>query len=190
MYGLGHVGPGPAPGQADFGEGSFEEGTPGNESAGASDPATPPSTPPVDGEAGSFDPDFEITSPQPAPAPQPQPTPTARVPAGILAFETRDFGVPPTQQLRSGQFHAPIELPGGSLVSTEGQAQALNEGVGQISGGDPGVPIVVHCSAPMCWLSYNAALRAIAAGYGNVCWYRGGLQAWAMAGLPLVPSGF
>ncbi len=44
-------------------------------------------------------------------------------------------------------------------------------------------PIVVYCSDPMCWMSYNAALRAIAAGYRNVYWYRGGLRAWQMAGL-------
>jgi hypothetical protein len=33
-------------------------------------------------------------------------------------------------------------------------------------------------------MSYNAALRAINAGYTNVLWYRGGIEAWKMAGLP------
>jgi len=60
----------------------------------------------------------------------------------------------------------------------------------QVTGSNPGVPIVLYCSDPMCWLSYNAALRTIAAGYSNVFWYRGGLQAWQMAGLPVFPSGF
>ena len=34
-------------------------------------------------------------------------------------------------------------------------------------------------------MSYNAALRAIHAGYGNVHWYRGGLEAWQRAGQPV-----
>ncbi|WP_413872328.1 rhodanese-like domain-containing protein [Albidovulum sp.] len=50
--------------------------------------------------------------------------------------------------------------------------------------------LVFYCSDPGCWLGYNAALGAVAAGYTNVYWYRGGLQAWQMSGLPLVPSGF
>jgi rhodanese-related sulfurtransferase len=60
----------------------------------------------------------------------------------------------------------------------------------QITGGNPAQALVFYCSDPGCWLGYNAALRAVAAGYTNVYWYRGGLQAWQMSGLPLVPSGF
>jgi rhodanese-related sulfurtransferase len=29
-----------------------------------------------------------------------------------------------------------------------------------------------------CWLSYNACLHAIEAGYKDVIWYRGGTDAW------------
>jgi PQQ-dependent catabolism-associated CXXCW motif protein len=59
-----------------------------------------------------------------------------------------------------------------------------------ITGNRTDTPIIVYCSDPQCWLSYNGALRAIAAGYTNVYWYRGGLQAWQMAGLPLKPTSF
>jgi PQQ-dependent catabolism-associated CXXCW motif protein len=59
-----------------------------------------------------------------------------------------------------------------------------------ITGGNLALPIVLYCSDPMCWMSYNASLRAIASGFSNVYWYRGGLQAWQMSALPLVPSGF
>ena len=34
-------------------------------------------------------------------------------------------------------------------------------------------------------MSYNASLRAIALGYTNVLWYRGGIEAWKQAGLPV-----
>ena len=37
-------------------------------------------------------------------------------------------------------------------------------------------------------MSYNAALRAINAGYTNVKWYRGGIEAWKAAGLPTQPA--
>jgi rhodanese-related sulfurtransferase len=43
-------------------------------------------------------------------------------------------------------------------------------------------PLVLYCASPQCWMSYNAALRAIKLGYTNVLWYRGGLQFWKQAG--------
>lgn len=44
--------------------------------------------------------------------------------------------------------------------------------------------VVFYCLSNNCWMSYNAALRAIKAGYTNVLWYRGGVEAWKAAGLP------
>lgn len=53
------------------------------------------------------------------------------------------------------------------------------------SGGNNEMPMVFYCLNPQCWMSYNAALRAINLGYRNVLWYRGGIEAWQQAGLPL-----
>ncbi len=53
--------------------------------------------------------------------------------------------------------------------------------------GDRSRPIVFFCQGPQCWLSYNAALRAVALGYQRVYWYRGGIEAWLAAGGELVP---
>ena len=50
--------------------------------------------------------------------------------------------------------------------------------LGQVSGGRKDAPLILYCSSIHCWMSYNAALRAIHAGYTNVFWYRGGLEAW------------
>jgi len=50
-------------------------------------------------------------------------------------------------------------------------------------------PLVFYCESTECWMSYNAALRAIKAGYSQVFWYRGGLVAWKAAGLPTQPGG-
>jgi len=54
----------------------------------------------------------------------------------------------------------------------------------RLAGGDKSRPLVFFCASAECWLSYNAALRAVAAGYSRVYWYRGGIEAWVAAGLP------
>lgn len=85
-------------------------------------------------------------------------------------------------------YTAPALASPGSL--NDGVQQQANQWLWQITGGDQSIAVVVYCSDPMCWLSYNAALRVQAAGYRNVFWYRGGIQAWQMAGLPMHPLGF
>jgi PQQ-dependent catabolism-associated CXXCW motif protein len=52
----------------------------------------------------------------------------------------------------------------------------------QATGGRKDYPIVTYCLSTQCWMSYNAALRAINLGYTNVLWYRGGIEAWKAAG--------
>ncbi len=49
------------------------------------------------------------------------------------------------------------------------------------AGGDKNRAMVFYCVDSECWLSYNAALRAIALGYTNVMWYRGGIASWRTA---------
>ena len=54
----------------------------------------------------------------------------------------------------------------------------------EITEGDKARSIGFFCLSAKCWLSHNAALRAIALGYENVHWYRGGIKAWKKARLP------
>lgn len=208
-------GVGTVPGGGDFGDGgSFDPGTGG----GTVTPIAPVVQPPA---------------PPAPPAPPPQPQAGPALDPQIAVFEMRDFGVPPTQQLRNGQFHAPTPtaVPGAQTVTTEALVGAMQGGMqlvlidvlggnyslpdsymapelaspgsfqdrtqqragqwlGQITGGNMTAPIVIYCSGPECWLSYNAVLRTVAAGYTNVYWYRGGLDAWQMAGLQLTPATF
>jgi rhodanese-related sulfurtransferase len=56
-----------------------------------------------------------------------------------------------------------------------------------LTGGNKNTMIVTLCFDAHCWLSYNAALRAVKLGYPHVYWYRGGREAWRAAGLPVVP---
>ena len=45
-------------------------------------------------------------------------------------------------------------------------------------------PLVFYCLKD-CWMSWNAAKRALALGYANVAWYPEGSDGWAAAGLPV-----
>lgn len=53
------------------------------------------------------------------------------------------------------------------------------------SGNDRTRKLIFFCMGARCWESYNAVLRAAAAGYSNIYWYRGGLASWQEAGLPM-----
>lgn len=53
----------------------------------------------------------------------------------------------------------------------------------RLTAGDTSRPIVFLCISSECWLSYNAALHALEAGYRDVIWYRGGTNAWGGANL-------
>ena len=47
--------------------------------------------------------------------------------------------------------------------------------------------LVIYCQAD-CWMSWNAAKRALSYGYPNVAWYPDGTDGWERAGLAV--SGF
>ncbi|MCC3306030.1 rhodanese-like domain-containing protein [Sneathiella sp. HT1-7] len=55
-------------------------------------------------------------------------------------------------------------------------------------GSNTSIPTIFFCAGSECWESYNAVLRANAAGYSNLYWYRGGLASWSAAGLPMEPT--
>jgi PQQ-dependent catabolism-associated CXXCW motif protein len=54
----------------------------------------------------------------------------------------------------------------------------------KLAGGDKARPLVLYCRAD-CWMSWNAAKRAVAWGYTAVNWYPEGIEGWGSAGLPL-----
>ena len=62
--------------------------------------------------------------------------------------------------------------------------QRLTVHLAQLTGNNRARAIVFFCLSKTCWLSHNAALRALQLGYTNIYWYRGGRNAWTAAGLP------
>jgi PQQ-dependent catabolism-associated CXXCW motif protein len=61
-------------------------------------------------------------------------------------------------------------------------ARYFRDQLEQLTGGDKERPVVFYCD-PNCWMSWNAAKRAMAElGYRKVYWYPEGVQGWKKAG--------
>jgi PQQ-dependent catabolism-associated CXXCW motif protein len=85
-------------------------------------------------------------------------------------------------------------IPGvGAGQLSESMDRFFREQLRQLSGSDFDHPIVIYCHE-RCWLSWNAAKRAIQYGYRNVKWFPEGIEGWRAAGLatetvhPTVPD--
>ncbi len=90
------------------------------------------------------------------------------------------------EMIQGAVYAVPAAQPG---TFTDQTQQQLGQFLQQATGGDKQYPIVLYCLSPECWMSYNASLRAINLGYTNVLWYRGGIETWKKAGLPVQMSG-
>jgi PQQ-dependent catabolism-associated CXXCW motif protein len=130
-------------------------------------------------------------------APYSAPTPVTIPGASVIATrslqELIQRGPPPVLvDVAAGEGHATLEgsvwIPGAGRGSNfidplQGQFSEL---LIKLTQGDKARPLVFFCVNSQCWLSYNAALRAVAAGFTRVFWYRGGIDAWRAAGHKLV----
>lgn len=125
-------------------------------------------------------------------APTPLEIPGAR---RVLTGELRDLLASETPPIlidvSGGDGH--LSLGGARWLSGAGRGASFLDPVqavfadllAQLTSGDRSRPLAFFCVDARCWLSYNAALRAVALGYIRVYWYRGGVSAWSAAGLPL-----
>jgi PQQ-dependent catabolism-associated CXXCW motif protein len=101
------------------------------------------------------------------------PRPT-NLPAGTLWRDKARLNIP-------GSYWLPDTGYGELAGVTEGY---LKLGLRQITGGNHAKVIVIYCLRD-CWMSWNAAKRALAMGYSNVIWYPDGTEGWQEEGLPL-----
>jgi PQQ-dependent catabolism-associated CXXCW motif protein len=62
----------------------------------------------------------------------------------------------------------------------------VQQGLEQASGGNRDRVMVFYCKAD-CWMSWNAAKRALTLGYRHVAWYPEGMDGWMAHGLPAEP---
>jgi PQQ-dependent catabolism-associated CXXCW motif protein len=63
----------------------------------------------------------------------------------------------------------------------------FRDGLARASQGDRNALLVFYCQAD-CWMSWNAARRAVSYGYRNVAWFPAGTDGWEQAHLPLVEA--
>jgi PQQ-dependent catabolism-associated CXXCW motif protein len=128
---------------------------------------------------------------QPYHAPTPRAIPGAQV---VTTLELRAMLANPAPpvliDVMTGEGH--LTVAGANWIANAGRGTNFLDPVqsnlirllAQLTGNDKARALVFFCLSSECWLSYNAALRAVVAGYGKVYWYRGGIEAWAAAGLP------
>ena len=86
------------------------------------------------------------------------------------------------ERIQGAQYAVPAAQAGSFNDATQ---QQFAQFLAQATGGNLQYPLVLYCLSTQCWMSYNAALRAINLGYTNVLWYRGGIEAWKQAGMPV-----
>ena len=101
---------------------------------------------------------------------------------------------PPKPDLPAGTvWQAPSRdtIPGATWLPNTGFGELSPEteayfrrNLQRLTGGDAGRPVVFFCLSD-CWMSWNAARRAVADGFEAVYWYPFGTDGWQAAGLPL-----
>jgi PQQ-dependent catabolism-associated CXXCW motif protein len=63
----------------------------------------------------------------------------------------------------------------------------LRQNLERATGGDRGKLLVIYCLRD-CWMSWNAAKRALSMGYVNVAWYPDGTDGWTDDLLPVAEA--
>lgn len=109
----------------------------------------------------------------------------------VLPHAPRPANLPPGTiwQERTRQ-----DIPGGIWLPDTGYGSLaattedyLRKGLERITKGDHAKWVVFYC-LKNCWMSWNAAKRALTMNYKNIAWYPDGTDGWQAAGLPLAKA--
>jgi PQQ-dependent catabolism-associated CXXCW motif protein len=106
----------------------------------------------------------------------PKPPKPANLPAGTIWREPEREDIPGSTWLPNVGFG----------VLQPAIESYFRKGLSAATGGDAARPILFYC-LERCWMSWNAAKRALALGYRKVLWYPEGTDGWSRQGLPLEP---
>lgn len=108
----------------------------------------------------------------------------------VLARPPKPAGLPPGTPWRDRPH---VSIPGSVWLPNVGYGALAPEvdayyrrHLDRLTAGDRGRPLAVFCLAE-CWMSWNAAKRAVAYGYTRVHWYPDGTDGWLAAGGRLLP---
>lgn len=97
----------------------------------------------------------------------------ANLPAGTIWHEKTRMNIP-------GSIWLPDTGYGALAPSIEAY---FRKGLEHARRGDPSKWLVIYCLRN-CWMSWNAARRALTLGYTSIAWYPEGTDGWTAAGLP------
>lgn len=101
----------------------------------------------------------------------PKPHKPANLPAGTLWIDPKHDTIPGAHWVPNVGYGA---IPGDL-------EQYFRDALKTLTAGEPGKPLVFFCLRD-CWMSWNAAKRAMEWGYKDVVWYPEGTDGWQEAG--------
>jgi PQQ-dependent catabolism-associated CXXCW motif protein len=104
----------------------------------------------------------------------PRPPKPKGLPEGTLWRDPRRDGIP-------GSLWLPNVGYGGLNPEVD---RYFRDNLARATRGDRAAPLLFYCLAE-CWMSWNAAKRALEYGYTRVYWYPAGSDGWTAAGWPL-----
>jgi len=79
-----------------------------------------------------------------------------------------------------------VDALGGEIGVEDTTAdEKIKQVLAKATGGDKTRPLLFYCASVECYMSYNAAIRAVRLGYSRIYWMRAGLQGWQEARYPL-----
>lgn len=104
----------------------------------------------------------------------PQPPKPANLPAGTIWRDRPHDTIPGALWLPNVGYGAIADVT----------ATYFREGLKQASQGDPAHPLVIFCLED-CWMSWNAARRAVEWGYSAIYWLPEGTDGWQLWDYPL-----
>ncbi|WMT78035.1 PQQ-dependent catabolism-associated CXXCW motif protein [Bradyrhizobium sp. Ash2021] len=107
----------------------------------------------------------------------PRPPKPQNLPPGTVWRDKPRFNIP-------GSIWLPDTGYGKLAEATE---DYLRRGLARASGGNNAALLVIYCQTD-CWMSWNAAKRALSYGYTNVAWFPEGTDGWERASLPVAES--
>jgi PQQ-dependent catabolism-associated CXXCW motif protein len=107
----------------------------------------------------------------------PRPPKPQNLPEGTVWREKPRLNIP-------GSIWLPDTGYGKLAAATE---DYLRRGLERALGGNSNKLLVIYCQTD-CWMSWNAAKRALSYGYANVAWYPAGTDGWERADLPMAES--
>ena len=77
-----------------------------------------------------------------------------------------------------------LQGTGHGAIFSDGLQARFDRKISDLTNDDRTAPIVAFCVNSERFTGYNLALRLVALGYTQVYWYRGGVEAWQVNGLP------